>query len=108
MEQFSACDPADVLECCGFKPSIIISYARLYGINQSQICELAAAFAMMHMNLSDKALPVVVRGLFGVTYPTTTLIRSVMAIMEKVYALPKLNRWGHRFAVVDPTWATRR
>ena len=25
-----------------------------------------------------------------------------MAIMEKVYALPKLNRWGHRFAVVDP------
>ena len=25
-----------------------------------------------------------------------------MVIMEKIYALPKLNRWGHRFAVVDP------
>ena len=29
MEQFSACDPADVLECCGFKPSIIISFSSL-------------------------------------------------------------------------------
>ena len=97
MEQFSACDPGDVLECCGFKPSIIISYARLYGINQSQICELAAAFAMMHMNLSDKALPVVVRGLFGVTYPVTTLIRSVMEIIRNQFSSSSVPRcWSVR------------
>ena len=53
-------------------------------------------------DVSDIQLPIVMRGLFGVDFTTSTLKRHVVAVCKFVHDVPPLNRWAQRLEKVDP------
>ena len=61
-----------------------------FAIPEDHVLHLCAAFVMAHMDVSDIQLPIVMRGLFGVDFTSSTLKRHVVAVCKFVHDDPAL------------------